>query len=61
VGLRLPRRPVWQARLDALSTAAQTRLGEQAVLSAQTAGNAMGHTSAVALVQDLRQAMACRA
>ena len=57
VGLRLPRRPVWQGKLDACLSAARARIGEQAVLGCLLAGRAMAYPSAVAQVEQLRAAM----
>lgn len=57
VGLRLPRRPVWQGRLEACLAAARARAGEQAVQGWQSAGRAMTHAGAVALVDPLRAAV----
>lgn len=58
IDLRLPRRPVWQARLDACLTAARTRHAEPSLLGWQTAGRAMSYVGALALMDRL-QSLLC--
>jgi predicted ATPase/DNA-binding winged helix-turn-helix (wHTH) protein len=54
VGLRLPRRPVWQARFDHAVAAARTRRGEALLQAEQAAGRAMDHAAVMAQVGLLR-------